>query len=204
MMLIPMIFCMGIIKYRQSKQVQDLFSQIESFSANEEISPKDEEALNIFKSIVNDPTLDFFVHINNWRSINGLLLRNAQTIHPVSQWHQFVELASPQAQSQIDKGGFMDFLQNNSTLLEGLLPTGGSGLFLIGNSMNHSCRPNCVVASSFPDHHIKVIALREIKKGEQLCFSYIDEEQPCSSRQQQLWDRYLFHCKCHKCKEEEK
>jgi len=83
--------------------------------------------------------------------------------------------------------------------LSSLTISGGSGLFRLGNSMNHSCCPNVVVATCFKDHRIKVIALRTISKGEQLCFSYIDETQPFCARQKELKEKYLFDCTCNKC-----
>lgn len=68
--------------------------------------------------------------------------------------------------------------------------------------MNHSCRPNCVVMTSSSDFHIRLVALRKIHKGEELTFSYIDESQPFMIRQKQLMERYLFRCKCERCKQE--
>jgi SET domain-containing protein len=66
--------------------------------------------------------------------------------------------------------------------------------------MNHSCDPNTVITSPFNDYRIKAIALRHIEKGEELCFSYIDETQPFHIRQKELKEKYLFACVCTKCK----
>ena len=42
-------------------------------------------------------------------------------------------------------------------------------------------------------------AIRDIKKGEELCISYIDEDADYQVRQEQLRDHYLFACICPKC-----
>lgn len=42
-------------------------------------------------------------------------------------------------------------------------------------------------------------ALRDIKKGEELTISYIDENLPYETRQRQLKELYYFECKCPKC-----
>jgi hypothetical protein len=143
------------------------------------------------------------VTLANWRLLNGLILRNIQTINPVSDFHQFVETAPDALQKEITKGReFIEFIQEEDKLLSKLLSWGGSGLFRIGNTMNHSCNPNTVIASCYPDYRIKAIALRSIKKGEELHFSYIDETQPFAVRQQKLREQYLFTCQCEKCKVE--
>jgi hypothetical protein len=36
-------------------------------------------------------------------------------------------------------------------------------------------------------------------QGDELCFSYIDEEAPFEERQRQLEKLYLFQCRCEKC-----
>lgn len=91
--------------------------------------------------------------------------------------------------------------------------------------MNHSCDPNVIVVSCFNSYLIRVIAIKEIKQvyyylvndrydidynmtwicqGDELCFSYIDEEAPFEERQRQLQELYLFQCRCEKCKLEAK
>jgi hypothetical protein len=152
------------------------------------------------------------VTLPNWRLINGAILRNTQQIAPVSElaeilqdrqsW-QKIEQQSPSGKLILSKySSFEDFLEKKADFLKHLEPRAGSGLFVLGNSMNHSCRPNCVIMSSFSDFEIRVVALRKIHKDEELTFSYIDESQPFHSRQQQLMERYLFRCTCERCKEE--
>ena len=51
----------------------------------------------------------------------------------------------------------------------------GSGLFVIHNCMNHSCDPNAVSLSQEKWGRLTVRARKEIKKGEEIRISYIDE-----------------------------
>lgn len=44
-----------------------------------------------------------------------------------------------------------------------------------------------------------MIALRDIRKGEELTISYIDETLPFKDRQAKLKTMYMFTCTCPKC-----
>lgn len=129
-----------------------------------------------------------------------MILRNTQTILPISDFHQFLENLPKDKQKKIFGNlNFIDFIQEKHIFFKKLNPIGGSGLFRIANCMNHSCIPNCIISSCFNDSRIKIIAIKKIKKGEELTFSYIDENQTFENRQQQLLKYYYFHCLCEKC-----
>jgi len=75
--------------------------------------------------------------------------------------------------------------------------------------MNHSCCPNIVAkyvfscssggawGENFP-MTIQCVALRDIKEGEELCISYISNDQPFEQRQEALAN-YGFECNCSLC-----
>eukprot|EP00439_Symbiodinium_sp_Y106_P065947 s5068_g10.t1 len=67
--------------------------------------------------------------------------------------------------------------------------------------MNHSCRPNCEIDYSNNSTAI-VVALRELRTGEELTISYVDEQLPVRRRRRALWMRYGFHCYCSRCSTE--
>ncbi|CAE7022737.1 Smyd3 [Symbiodinium sp. KB8] len=77
--------------------------------------------------------------------------------------------------------------------------------------MNHSCRPNCEIDYSNNGTAI-VVALRELRAGEELTISYVDEQSlPVRRRRRALWlmqaplsamRRYGFHCYCSRCSTE--
>ncbi len=64
--------------------------------------------------------------------------------------------------------------------------------------MNHSCNPN-VEITFLDDNRVVVTALRDIKEGEEVTFSYIDEEASVGERRLELKERYRFNCSCWKC-----
>lgn len=63
--------------------------------------------------------------------------------------------------------------------------------------INHSCDPNAVVG--FDEGRIYVKALKEIKEGEQIFISYVDNTNQFELRQKELLERYFFKCNCSKC-----
>ena len=78
----------------------------------------------------------------------------------------------------------------------------GSGFYRLHSCFNHSCDPNCRVLVPRDDtENSKAIVetLRDIERGEELTFSYLeDETEPYQVRQDQLRD-YGFECRCAKC-----
>ena len=74
--------------------------------------------------------------------------------------------------------------------------------FLISHS-EHSCIPNAIVR--FRENATAyLVALRPIRKGEEIFHSYIENEDPYEDRAEELLDPYGFICDCPKCIEERK
>eukprot|EP01006_Ploeotia_vitrea_P057234 TRINITY_DN68162_c0_g1_i1.p1 TRINITY_DN68162_c0_g1~~TRINITY_DN68162_c0_g1_i1.p1 ORF type:complete len:241 (-),score=26.98 TRINITY_DN68162_c0_g1_i1:913-1635(-) len=80
----------------------------------------------------------------------------------------------------------------------------GVALFETHSKLNHSCQPNCTlkVLPTEPRACVRVRTLHPVKKGEELCISYIDPTWDVSQRQEVLRNRYMFQCDCPKCQEE--
>ncbi|MFA6419832.1 MAG: SET domain-containing methyltransferase [archaeon] len=56
---------------------------------------------------------------------------------------------------------------------------------------NHSCDPNCEV-----DDELNIVTIKEVKKGEELTFSYNPLEEG-QNHEDYFWDpRWNFECKC--------
>lgn len=80
-------------------------------------------------------------------------------------------------------------------------------IFTLAARMNHSCDPNAMVSSGeFVDCHIDVVAKRDIRPGEEITISYINNQGRTSSSQRdrnrrirELERKYLFTCDCLKC-----
>lgn len=71
---------------------------------------------------------------------------------------------------------------------------------------NHSCEPNAEYVD-YPDSDLLrkgVRTIRDIRAGEELLVSYnaIYSDQNTLARKERLYNTYLFHCGCEKCKAE--
>lgn len=76
----------------------------------------------------------------------------------------------------------------------------GCGLYLTFRYLNHSCIPNIHLAW-FHDNSLKMIAIRDIKSGEEILNSYgvHYKYQLASRRKQLLKSSYYFDCACEAC-----
>jgi SET and MYND domain-containing protein 5 len=77
----------------------------------------------------------------------------------------------------------------------------GSGLYQLQSKINHSCVPNSEIIFN-GNHTLQIKALRDIKAGEEICISYLDEcqlERSRHSRRKYLEENYIFQCSCEKC-----
>lgn len=83
------------------------------------------------------------------------------------------------------------------------------GLQIVGviffniSKVNHSCGPNAKLEEikNKKDCCMRIVALRDIAEGEQICISYLtDNTQDASSRKLQLKLSYNFVCLCDLCK----
>ena len=68
--------------------------------------------------------------------------------------------------------------------------------------INHSCEPNCFSAFN-SNKGIRIVSARNIVKGEEITFSYINNIDRLDSRRKKLQDEYFFHCECVKCLKEQ-
>lgn len=124
-----------------------------------------------------------------FRMLHGVLQRNASRVQPVSTVHAVLAHALPPERAAELLGAPW----------ARALAAGGTALFRVANTLNHSCAPNCQFASTTDDHRLAVVATRDIAPGEELLVSYIDETRPYAERQRELLQRYSFHCTCPKC-----
>jgi len=141
--------------------------------------------------------VDAVASIDAFRMLNGVLQRNASRVHPLCDLHTFLCAArgktlSPEAVRALHASQWVAELTH-----------GGTALFAVANSINHSCSPNVQFCSASNDHRLLVVSTRPIPQDCELLVSYIDESQPRAVRQQELRSKYLFSCHCDRCKQEE-
>ncbi|KAK1753029.1 hypothetical protein QBC47DRAFT_304211 [Echria macrotheca] len=71
-------------------------------------------------------------------------------------------------------------------------------LFLHGSRVNHGCRPNVFWRYSHRDMAMEMVALREIKPGDEIVHSYAPLGYTMQERQQTL-EAWGFRCRCEMC-----
>jgi len=74
-----------------------------------------------------------------------------------------------------------------------------SGLFLLASRFNSSCRPNVENYWHEKTQTLRIIAQRDIRKGEELCISYAELLAPRAARQEFLKSNFEFGCTCEVC-----
>jgi hypothetical protein len=81
------------------------------------------------------------------------------------------------------------------------------GLYTLHSHLNHSCTPN-VSARHFDQRsslsRLTLIAKSPIKKGEELCISYVNPESGVRWRQRELEPWGFGRCRCARCEREER
>jgi len=78
----------------------------------------------------------------------------------------------------------------------------GVGLYTLVCMMNHSCSPNAQVNYTQGGRNpvqARVVALRDIEVGMEICHSYIHENAPVEERITELRRSYNFECNCERC-----
>lgn len=78
----------------------------------------------------------------------------------------------------------------------------GSALYSIESKANHSCVPNAQASFPYSNHVVKLVAVRDIPAGEEICISYLEDcflARSRHTRQKELRENYLFICSCAKC-----
>ena len=141
--------------------------------------------------------------LDAWGGLLGAARRNAicvQLSHPLSEFVPALSEwlgASASAKEAKALGPYLSALP--SPLPEPLW----TAVYPSISCLNHQCRPNCEVRFLCEDHQGTVVATRRIKKGDELCISYIDdnERSDYKKRRASLRD-YGFECDCSKCESE--
>lgn len=139
-----------------------------------------------------------------WSELLGAVLLNGQERSPLSRYGRLKETVERVPGGAGAMRAFEGEVRARGADPHQLLSsTRGQGVYTVGCLFNHSCRPNLqVLYSDAGDELLSVRALRDIKPGEELLISYIDESLPYPERQQELYEHYLFTCRCPKCEEE--
>jgi hypothetical protein len=202
-MMIARIFSMAVRNFRNGFEIEDVFKDFDCFIANPVTVDHDIEALQLLQSFWSKISLSSnIVTLSNFRLFNGLIMRNTQKISPISIIERkILDLIESGLHTGTDHHQkltqqFQLIIEKDMKLFE-MLRVEGSGLFILENSMNHSCDPNLTVVSCFDNYQIQLVANREISSDEELTFSYIDESLNVDQRQKVIFrPKYLTLFAC--------
>ncbi|RLN55647.1 hypothetical protein BBJ29_008697 [Phytophthora kernoviae] len=123
-------------------------------------------------------------------------------VRGVLEWEE-ARLRVLQAEQRLqEKDGGVDGGEFDPTMPLGFPSIEGTSLFSIICTLNHSCDPNCTVLYT-KNGNGHVVAIRDIKKGEELCICYIDVDMDVQTREANLRE-YKFKCLCTRCVDERK
>lgn len=208
--------------------LEDCFDVFERFIANKELHERDSLAIQLIKESImmnvsglseeNKTAIeDYLFNVHVYRQLNGLILRNASTLHPITDVHLMLQQLVSQKDTvslpllkqicQSEKlpivgaksaDALLPIVLQYSQKLQRLCVT-GTGVFAFHNCMNHSCEPNVVTMCSRTDRSVRVVALKDIHKDDEICISYIDDAMDVRNRRKALYSKYLFFCKCPRC-----
>jgi len=94
------------------------------------------------------------------------------------------------------------FQNNNFAIVDELSISVGAGVFPHGASLNHSCKPNCLLTYDFQVGRapIQVVrAMKEVQEGVELTHAYVNLALPSWQRRSVLRKNYGFDCACEQC-----
>ncbi|XP_073997905.1 SET and MYND domain containing, class 5 [Rhodnius prolixus] len=149
-----------------------------------------------------------FVTEDGLRKLFALIGRNGQGIGTsvYSEWVKKVEKLDLNEEEKSKMDIFINKVYDAMNEHVGtFLNCEGSGLYKMQKNINHSCNPNATVTFPHSNFTLSLIASKNIKAGEEICVSYLDECNLFRSRHSRrviLRNHYLFECHCEKCTEQ--
>ena len=78
----------------------------------------------------------------------------------------------------------------------------GMGVFDVAACLNHSCDANVINQFHMEEGKppsMELKALKNIHRGKELAFSYVQVDSCTQNRREMLWEQYRFVCECSKC-----
>jgi len=168
-----------------------------------------ELTLEVFRQQLYVKECEPWLSEQGFRRMFSLIGRNSQGIgtSPLSVWVENCDDMTEIDKSEhkkLDK--FIDNIYEQlSKTSESFLNSEGAGLYELQSMINHSCEPNAEIKFKNNSSTLTLVALKEIKFGEEIYISYLDGcelSRSRHSRQKVLKENYLFACECERCNRE--
>ncbi|XP_024391830.1 histone-lysine N-methyltransferase ATXR2 isoform X1 [Physcomitrium patens] len=161
------------------------------------------QSLTLLKKAIYEDKYDPLFSLDVYGRIIGMFeLNNLDLVvaSPVEDYFLYIDDLPPAAKAEAEAytKPFLEALGDDYAAY-----CEGSAFYTLQSCMNHSCRPNARAFKRDEDRdgHAVLLALRPIKKGEEVTISYIDEDASLEERRAALAD-YAFLCRCSRCLEE--
>lgn len=145
--------------------------------------------------------------------------KKAQSMESASDYHTQTVIATVVAMVQESKnlqlrlpplGELTDMVNrikiNGFSICDGEYVAMGVGLYYMPSFMNHSCKPNTIQTFLYGQHKLPVViltAFEDIRSGQEICISYVDNSCPRHIRRKRLSNDYFFWCSCEACKDDD-
>ena len=162
--------------------------------------------LRLWLLIKSDESLQTITHelYNGFkRSFNDLLTHSIEIREDITRIKCFNDICDRFRSCDLE----FDFKQmfelfskiciNSFSILNEDLNEIGSGLYIRGSVLNHSCRPNAAIIFNGIDLELR--AIKPIDSNEEVFINYIDPKSSRQERREKLRQQYYFDCHCFKC-----
>ncbi|KAF9986981.1 hypothetical protein BGZ65_005488 [Modicella reniformis] len=149
-------------------------------------SAAEEKEIQLLKDTLGAkiPGIEEFINEERYLTLKGKLLYNAYGVSTSLDADRSIEPSPEQYRSAHDA------------------PVVGAGFYKVTSYMSHSCDSNTKVAFLEHNNNMSIVATKDIKTGEELHISFIDQKNGTLSteqRRQELFQRYRFKCMCPVC-----
>jgi len=198
------------------KSIINLFSQFCNKFVNESeqivhklLGDQFRSQLTLLRELITKAMFDPDVHQlftpEGFLSLIALIGTNGQGIgtSPLSVWVNNCDKLDIDGQQKSMLDNFIEQLYESLDKEVGtFLNNEGSGLYLMQSAGNHSCAPNAEITFPYNDFTLVMQAVQDIKAGDEVMASYLDECSRLRSRHSRikiLRQNYLFTCHCFKC-----
>ncbi|XP_044756120.1 SET and MYND domain-containing protein 5 [Coccinella septempunctata] len=171
----------------------------------EKFSDQIDNLLTLIKQALPHQVIQQFLTEEGFKSLLALIGTNGQGTgtSALSQWVSetsklnLTDLERKDLEDLVDKL-YQDIEEHTGCFMN----NEGVALYMLQSAANHSCSPNAEVSFSNNNNKLALVSLKEIKEGEEIFISYLDEcdlHRSRRSRQKVLMENYLFICNCEKC-----
>ena len=133
----------------------------------------------LYSKVFDFTGMEVFLSADTFKRLFALIGENGQGIgtSAFADWVRGVsELSLPEEEkAAVDE--FIDTCYAQMDEVTGLqfLNNEGSALYPIESKANHSCLPNAQASFPHSNHVLRLVALKDIAVGEEICISYLDE-----------------------------